>query len=494
VQWAETAGVDTRQPTDVAWWRKLDDPVLLRCVEKALSDNQDLQAAQSRVRQARALRSAAAGALLPSLAAAAGYAHSQGSETTVMGPFLKAIDVLEQDLYQAGFDASWEIDLFGGGRRALEAAATREEAAREGYRDVLVSVAAETARNYVELRGAQRLLAVAEENSALQRETLRLVESVLAAKLGSQLEVEQARAQLEQTLSAIPPLHATIRAAAYAIAVLTGEPPAALLQELLATRPLPDPPDMVPVGLPSDLLRRRPDVRQAERSLHVATADIGVATADLFPRFFLTGAASRQSAQFTDVFRAGSLAWSLGPSVSWPVFQGGRIRAHIALTEARRDELLANYRQTVLAALKDVETALVRYAQRQVERERLAASCAAQAKAVAMAHVQYRNGLQNFLVVLDAERRLNDIESALALAETRVVSDLISLYKALGGGWEETLGVAGEANTGNGGAGSLPLGERQARPARSHAAESRRASDDHDAFLPHLDTGLPEQP
>ena len=439
-QWTQPRGSDALQPVESTWWRQLEDPLLVQCVEKALSDNQDLKAAAARVRQARAQRAAAFGTLLPSVTAGAGYAHSEGSETTVMGPFMKRIDAIDQDLYQAGFDASWEIDVFGGARRSVEAATAREEASQESYRDVLVSVAAETARLYVELRGAQRQLAVAEKNAALQKHTLRLVENKREASLASQLEVEQARAQLEQTLSNIPPLQANIRAAAYAIAVLTGEPPDALLQELLETQPLPGPPDVVPVGLPSDLLRRRPDVRRAERNLHAATADIGAATADLFPRFFLTGSAGLESKKFTEVFQANSLAWSLGPSISWPVFQGGRIRANIAASEARRDEILAAYRQAVLSALKDVETALVRYAQRRLEQERIAASYAAQAKAVQMAEAQYRNGLQNFLTVLDAERRLNDIENGLAVTETRVVSDLISLYKALGGGWEETAG------------------------------------------------------
>jgi NodT family efflux transporter outer membrane factor (OMF) lipoprotein len=422
------------------WWLQLEDPLLAQCVEKALNNNQDLKAAEARVRQARAQRAAAFGTLLPSVTAGAGYAHSEASETTVMGPFMQNIDAIDQDLYQAGFDASWEIDVFGGARRSVEAATAREQASRESYRDVLVSVAAETARLYVELRGAQRQLAVAEKNAAIQKQTLRLVENKREASLASQLEVEQARAQLEQTLSGIPPLQANIRASAYAIAVLTGGTPDALLQELLETQPLPGPPDVVPVGLPSDLLRRRPDVRRAERNLHAATADIGSATADLFPRFFLTGSADLESKKFTDVFQANSLAWSLGPSISWPVFQGGRIRANIAASEARRDEILAVYRQAVLSALKDVETALVRYAQRQLERERIAASYVAQAKAVQMAEAQYQHGLQNFLTVLDAERRLNDIENGLAVTETRVVSDLISLYKALGGGWEEMAG------------------------------------------------------
>lgn len=433
--WQTASGVSTVKP-DTAWWQKLNDPILVHCIERAVANNQDLKAATARVREARARRGIAAADLWPSVKSSAGYTHSRYSSNAGFIAMIPYDIDKDQDLHQIGLDASWEIDIFGGRRRSLEAATARTQVSMESLHDVLVSIMAEVARNYVALRGSQRQLAVAESNSRIQADTLAVVEGKFTAKIGSELEVEQARAQLEQTRSTIPPLRAAIRASAYSIAVLTGDVPAALLEELLQSQPIPAPPDVVPVGLPSDLLRRRPDLRQAERDLHAATADIGAATADLFPRFYLTGAGSFQSMNFVDLFRSSSLAWSLGPSVVWPVFQGGRIHSNIALNEAKRDEILATYRQAVLKALKEVETSLVNYAERQVERERLATSLQSQARAVEMARVQYREGLKDFQTVLDAERRLNEVENSLAVTETRVVTELIGLYKALGGGWE----------------------------------------------------------
>jgi NodT family efflux transporter outer membrane factor (OMF) lipoprotein len=344
----------------------------------------------------------------------------------------------EQNFFQAGFDASWEIDVFGGRRREVQAASARAQSSIENYRDVMVSVIAEIARNYVELRGAQRQLVIAEKNCGIQEETLSLVKIRQDSKITSDLEVEQAKAQLERTRGSIPPLEASIRGSAYQLAVLTGQPPNSLLAELLTTSPIPNPPDIVPVGLPSDLLLRRPDLRRAENDLHAATEDIGASTADLYPRFYLTGYAEPESAKFVDLFRANSFAWSIGPTISWPVFQGGRIRSNIAATEARRDEALARYRQAVLTAMQDVETSLVGYVEHQVERERLALSVQSQSRAVELARERFETGIKDFLTVLDAERQLRDVENSLALSETQVLVNLISLYKALGGGWQET--------------------------------------------------------
>ena len=341
------------------------------------------------------------------------------------------------ELYQAGFDASWEIDIFGGRRREVQAASARAQSSIENYRDVMVSVIAEIARNYVELRGAQLQLAIAEKNSDIQEQTLFLVKIRQDAKITSDLEVEQAKALLERTQGSIPPLQASIRGSAYLLAVLTGQPPNALLDDLLATSPIPNPPDIVPVGLPSDLLLRRPDLRRAENDLRAATSDIGASTADLFPRFYLTGYAEPQSAKFVDLFRANSFAWSFGPTISWPVFQGGRIRSNIAAMKARRDEALARYRQAVLTALQEVETSLVGYAEHQVERERLALSVESQSRAVELARERFETGIKDFLTVLDAERQLSDVENSLALSETQVLVNLIGLYKALGGGWQQ---------------------------------------------------------
>lgn len=440
--WQAVKGAGAQQAEDVRWWRDLKDPQLVNCIEKGVSENQNIKEAEARVREARALRGVAAASLLPQVDGSGLYNRSMTSSTAgIISQLPKNLISqinFEQDLFQAGFDASWEIDIFGGRRREVQAASARAQSSIENYRDVMISVIAEIARNYVELRGAQRQLAIAEKNSGIQEKTLLLVKIRQDAKITSDLEVAQAKAQLERTRGSIPPLQASIRGSAYRLAVLTGQPPNALLDDLLATSPVPNPPDIVPVGLPSDLLLRRPDLRRAENDLRAATADIGASTADLYPRFYLTGYADPQSAKFVDLFRANSFAWSVGPAVSWPVFQGGRIRSNIAATKARRDEALARYRQAVLTALQEVETSLVGYAEHQVERERLALSVESQSRAVELARERFERGIKDFLTVLDAERQLRDVENSLAQSETQVLVNLVSLYKALGGGWQQT--------------------------------------------------------
>jgi NodT family efflux transporter outer membrane factor (OMF) lipoprotein len=440
--WQTVKGAVALQPEDVRWWRSLNDPQLVNYIEKGISGNQNIKEAQARVCEARALRGVAVASLLPQVSGSALYNRSLTSSTAGIISELpqKLISEVnfEQNLFQAGFDASWEIDIFGGRRREVQAATARAQSSIENYRDVTISVIAEIARNYVELRGAQRQLGIAEKNRGIQEETLCLVKIRQDSKITSDLEVEQAKAQLERTRGSIPPLEASIRGSAYRLAVLTGQPPTSLLNELLTTSPIPNPPDIVPVGLPSDLLLRRPDLRRAENDLRAATADIGASTADLYPRFYLTGAADPQSSKFIDLFRANGFAWSVGPTVSWPVFQGGRIRSNIAATEARRDEALARYRQAVLTALQEVETSLVGYAEHQVEREQLALSVQSQSRAVELARERFETGIKDFLTVLDAERQLRDVENSLALSETQVLVNLVGLYKALGGGWQQT--------------------------------------------------------
>lgn len=437
--WQEAKGAVEGRPVDVRWWRELNDPLLVSCVEKGISGNQNLKEAEAKVREARALRGVASGALQPQVDGSAFYNRQRYSGTSeIIGQLPPGLIELEQDLYQVGFDASWEIDIFGGRRRAVQAASDRVQAGVENYRDVTVSVAAEIARSYVELRGAQRQMSIAEKNSGIQEKTLSLVKIRWESQLASKLEVEQAKAQLERTRGSIPSFKASIRASAYQLAVLTGQPPNSLLNELLTASPIPGPPDIVPVGLPSDLLLRRSDIRRAEMDLRAATSDIGALTADLYPRFYITGEVNPQSSKFSDLFKANSLAWTVGPSVSWPVFHGGAIKSNIAAGEARRDEALARYRQIVLTAMQEVETSLVGYAQHQIEREQLALSVESQRQAVDLAVDRYKNGVRDFLSVLDAERQLNDIENSLAASETQVLLNLISLYKALGGGWEPT--------------------------------------------------------
>ena len=421
------------------WWTSLDDPLLVALIERAAAANHDLRVATSRVREARAFFSVARSRGLPDVGTAATYTRSGISEEGVgLGPVAvnQGLVDREEDFYEVGFDASWELDVFGGVRRSRQAATARAEAAKENRRDVLRTVLAEVARGYVELRGAQRRLEVARDNLRIQQESLELVESKVKTGLARPLELEQARAQLESTRSAIPGFQAQVRAGAHRLGVLIGEQPDALIAELEAARAVPTPPEAVPVGLPSDLLRRRADVRRAERQLAAATADVGVAVADLYPRFLLAGAAGREAGSASDLGSASAGTWFIAPRVTLPVFQGGRIRANIRATEARHEQALARWEQSVLLAIEESETALVLYARERETSRSLAEAVAASRRAVELAEVLYSRGLSDYLVVLDAQRTLNDVEDRLAVSETAVATGLVRIYKALGGGWE----------------------------------------------------------
>lgn len=434
----DVASPDVAGPApESAWWAALGDPTLVELVDRALAHNLDLEVADARIRQARAARRAVAADGRPSVGAGLSGERSRASENTPEGALASAgLSELETDRFELGLSASWEIDVFGGVRRASQAADARLGEVIEGRRARMLGLVAEVARAYTELRGHQRRLALAEKNVGLQEETLRRQRDLHRVGLGSRLDVERATAQLEGTRSRLPPLRAEIRAAAHRLAVLGAEPPSALLEGLLEAAPLADPPDLVPVGLPSELLRRRPDLRMAERRLAASSAEIGVATANLYPRFFLTGAGGAASDRFSDLFRSASRTWRLGPSIQWPIFQGGRLRAGIEAAEAGHEAALAEYRQAVLHAVEDVETALVRYAEEELRRRSLEQAAEAGAEAARLARVVYDKGLESFLVVLDAERTLVELEDALAVSETAVVLRLVAVYAALGGGWE----------------------------------------------------------
>ena len=427
-------GEEQGGPVRPDWWMALGDEQLAGYIRDAVESNHDLERAQARVREARALRRAESSRFLPSVGVGAAYQRFESSENGVLGS--RGLGGIDDDLFEGSFDASWEIDLFGGIRRGTEAADARLQAAADARRGTLLSVISEVARNYAELRGAQRRLELAEKNIRIQSDTLELVGNKVSTGLAPELDLQRARTQLKITRSRVPGLRAAVHAAAFRIAVLTGRQPAELLEDLAQPRPIPAPPEVVPVGLPSELLRRRPDVRRAERELHAATADIGVATADLYPRFFLTGAAGVESVSFTDAFESSGRTWSIGSLIRWPIFQGGRLRANVSAAEARRDAAYQRFQQVVLTALEDVERSLVDYAEEQLERRELDDAVEASTRAVELASVLYEKGLADFLTVLDAERTLRDAEDLLAASETSVTVDVIRLYKALGGGWE----------------------------------------------------------
>ncbi len=319
----------------------------------------------------------------------------------------------------------------------MEAAKADAAAAELGRRNVLISVCSEVARQYVEARAFQRRLAVASDNIKAQTLILDLTRDLFAKGLTGQLDVRQSEALLATTQSQPPLLESGFKNAVYHMALLLGQPPGALLDEMTQEAPIPAPPPSVPVGLPSELLQRRPDVQQAERALASATARVGVAVADFYPKFSLTGDVALQSVSASDWFTGGSRFWSVGPTVQWRIFDAGRIRGNIKMQKARADESLANYEQSMLSAFTDVESALTSYAKEQLHRQSLAQAAEANEKAVALATDLYKNGLADFLRVLESQRALYQSQDELIDSERAVTSNLIALYKALGGGWEE---------------------------------------------------------
>ncbi len=450
------------------WWHTFHDPELDWLVDHAVRSNLDLQLAAARIRQARYERALVAGQDTPALAANASYTHlrisknglplpgASGGGVTPLSTGQIAADTSaggsgaaassgdsdglgigpDIDLYQVGFDASWELDVFGRLRRQVETANDLLQASVEGRRDVLVSLLAEVARNYIELRGLQTQFTIARDNLAAQRQSLDLTRQRRQAGLTNDLDVARAQSQVALTASELPRLTAQIEQSRHRLAVLLGMDPSALADRLAQSAAIPDPPATVPVGLPSELLRRRPDIRQAERQLAAATARIGVATSDLFPRFSLTGSFGLQSERPKDLPDWDSHFFNIGPAVSWPIFQGNRIRSNIQIQNARQQQALIHYRRTVLTALRETEDALSAFIHEQRRRAQLEKSLAAEQHAVDVARQLYAQGLTDFLSVLDAQRSLFSIQQTLAQSEQAVSTDLVALYKALGGGWQ----------------------------------------------------------
>jgi multidrug efflux system outer membrane protein len=419
------------------WWTTLQDPTLDSLIDRAVRSNLDLRFAQARIREARAQRGVVKADLLPSVNASASYQRRRFSENLGQTQGTPGTtNAVEGDLYQAGFDASWEIDVFGGIRREIEAANADLAAEIENRRDVLVTLLAEVARNYVEMRASQRQITIAEANLKAQQETLELTRVRFNAGLVSDLDVARAEALVQTTASQIPTLEISARQSIHLLGVLLGQQPNSLVQELSPERAIPASPQEVPVGLPSELLRRRPDIRRSERQIAAATARIGVATAELFPKFSLTGALGLGSSKFSNLGESGSKFWSIIPGVSLPIFNFGRIRSNIAVQNAREEQAFVTYEQTVLTSLREVEDALVAFSEDQSRRQTLSSAVDANRRAVDLANQLYKQGLTDFLSVLQAQRDLFASEDALVQSDRSVTSDYVAIYKALGGGWE----------------------------------------------------------
>jgi NodT family efflux transporter outer membrane factor (OMF) lipoprotein len=415
------------------WWTLFGDPGLDSLVERALHSNLDLRSAGARIREARAQYGIAWSALLPSVNATASYTRSRNSQNGLYG-FGAFPRYLSE--YNAGFDASWEIDLFGGARRGNEAAAADVEAAVEDRWAVMVSLLGEVARNYVALRGYQLQRAVLQENQRSAQGTVDLTRARLSAGVATALDLARAEAQYAASGALIPTVEIQLEQSIHRLGVLLGQDPSALSGELGTVGSIPAIPPRVLVGLPSTLLVRRPDVRRAERQLAAQTARIGLATAELYPRLSLTGAFGFDSIGAADFFKWGSRMWSIGPTLRWPVFAGGRIVSTIRLEEARAEQAAFAYEQAFLVALEDVENALVAYLREGHRTATLVEEVAADRRATDLANELYLKGLASFLEVLDAQRALYLAQWELAQSQAAVTLNVVALYKALGGGWE----------------------------------------------------------
>jgi len=446
---ARASTINTDAAQTAAWWTTFKDPLLSSLLERCAAANLDVRAAALRIEEARDERAVTAAGLWPSLAANAGYTRELFSLNTPNGaifsvagsgripglpPGVSITNPYSQ--YQLGLTASWELDLFGGVRRSIEAADADTEGSIESAHDVFVSLLSDAAGAYIDLRGAQLRRAIVTASLATERDLLELTRDRRDAGLTSDLDVENAASEARATEAQLPVIERTITQDINQLSQLMSRPPDALRAELEPPRAVPPVPPAVPIGLPADLARRRPDIRRTEASLHAATARVGVAVANLFPSLTLSAAGGLQSEGLSQLIRTASRFGSLGPTLELPLFQGGALRATVRLQEVRAKEAAVDYARTVLGALREVENALAAYGADQDRRVSLTAAVEASRSALTLARQRYESGVASFIDVLDAERTEQQNELSLADATSAVSSDLVLLYKALGGGWE----------------------------------------------------------
>jgi len=427
------------------WWSSFQDPELNSLVERSAKQNLDLKLALERVQEARAARGIAKSGFFPSVDAVVSGTRNRQRVISPVAPGSVQIAPVEFNNFQGDLAASWELDVFGGIRRGVQAASADVTAAEENRRDVLVMLLGDVGQVYVQLRGFQRRLEIANENITTQQDTLNLTTAREKAGLATELDVSRAAAQLESTRAAVPTLLSGIDVSVHRLSVLLGQEPGSLRSELEKPSAIPSAGPDVGVGLPSDLLERRPDIRRAEAQLAAATARIGEAKADLFPRFVLTGTAGRQATQIQNLTLGAGNFYGVGPGITLPLFTAGRIRSNIAVQTARQRGAVISYQSAILKALEEVQNALITYSQEQERRDRLNQAVQQNQLAVDLAKEQYTGGLADFLSVLDAQGQLYTSEDQLVQSQISVTTNLIGLYRALGGGWNAAPGIAAKS-------------------------------------------------
>ena len=427
---AETSTYSTAQDPQVEFWKQFDDETLNQLVSDSLTANHDLRIALGHLVEARAARRESTFDLAPTVTAAGGHQNQLAPQAVYGFP-------VTASYYDAGFDATWELDFFGRIRRNIEANTAQLRGAEANLHDAQTSVIAEVARTYFELRGQQTQLDVAQRNVINQTDTLKLTQARLEAGRGTELDTSRAQSQLSTTLSTIAPLQAAVARSIHRLGVLTGRDPNALTTLLAPARDLPELPQIAAVGDPASLLRRRPDIRGAERQLAASTALVGVAIGDYFPKVTFTGNFTYSAAQPSNLGTAPSRGYVIGPGISWAAFDLGRVHAQVAQARARDDVALATYEKTVLGALEETENALVTHARARDSLTHVADAAAASATAARLARTRYQGGYVDFLEVLDSERTQLQAEDTLAQSRTTTATSLIAVYKALGGGWEQ---------------------------------------------------------
>ncbi|MFO1129511.1 MAG: efflux transporter outer membrane subunit [Rhodospirillales bacterium] len=442
----ERSGDDEDGSANAGWWASFNDPLLPALIDEALAANYDLRRAVAAITEARAVRRRTESGLFPTVDQSTAYERGRGSQTlTSVGgsSFTDSSSSLAgDDRFTSEFAAGWEIDLFGKVRRGIEAAQAGIGAAETAAAGVRLSLAAEVGRTYVDARGLQLRMDITREQIASQRDTVDISRAKAQAGTGTGLDVVRAEAEMATTEAQLPPLQAAFAADVHRLSVLTGQTPTALSARLADATPIPVSEQALQLGIPADLVRRRPDIRNAERLLAQATANIGLAEADRYPTLTINGTIGIGSRNLEKLFQTDSLIWSIGPQLDIPVLDGGRRRAEVEVQRARTDQAAATYQNTVLTALEEVENALTAYSEEVRRRAALDRSAQTSREALALATELWVRGLTPFLDVLVAQRTLYVAETDLAVSETTLTTNLVRLYQAIGGGWDVRSGIA----------------------------------------------------